>query len=181
MNQQKIFNLLSIILILYFIIAKINLIMGKKSEFIKTLTEFTTYAHILCCIALFYPNNEFLVNLTLCSIFAASLGYWCVIYQLEGCNKNGYFRAILTHFINIIIAFAALFSGYFSIGTWSIIPYICFCVLLILVLILQIITKKYINEPVYGHKAGNLTNNKTYINLILIFTSTYIFYRFLHL
>ena len=180
MNLKYFFNLSSTILLLFFIISKINLIIHHESALLKTFTEFTTYAYILMCISFYYPNNEFLVNLSMCCTFAASIGYWCIIYQLEGCEKKSYFKAILHHGVSLLITLAALFSGYYSLGKWSIFPYICFCLIIIFIVASQLITRRYLLEPVYGKYAGNLRNKVTYVNLVSILVSTYIFYRGIH-
>ena len=180
MNLEYFFNVSSTILLLFFIISKINLIINYKHALLKTFTEFTTYAYILMCISFYYPNNKFLVNLSLCCTFAASIGYWCVIYQLEGCEKKSYFKVILHHAVTLLITLGALFSGHYNVGAWSIYPYIGFCIIISSVILSQLMTRRYLSEPVYGKYAGNLQKKSTHINILLILVSTYIFYAGVH-
>lgn len=175
--MNKIIQIYGLIYILFFINSKINLILYDKKNIIKTFTEFTTYSSILLYLSILYPNNNFIVNLAVCCNFAVFIGYWCIIYQQKESMKLKYlFTVCMTHILNIVLLLYCINVDYYKLNNINYYSFIAFILLLLLMLISQRKTRKYLNKNIYGEKVGNLYCKKTYINIIVLIVTTFIFY-----
>jgi hypothetical protein len=187
MEQQKIFTVLSIILILFkigFIVSDLFLTKSPLS-LARSIIYFSNWAYFILCASLILEDNDTLNGIAGSSVLIAALGYWCFILPGMVTKENTVKissairwipEGVLTHLVSLVVFLVAWGYEYLQVRKeettldgWT--PFLISLTLLLLQVIIQLAYNFSLpgglSNSLYPSKTMDYRNPLVMINLAI--------------